>query len=601
MTELDWFSIITGSLGGVALLMYGIRMMGDGLEAAAGSAIRSILAALTRNAWLGCLVGAVVTGIVQSSTAVTVMIVGFVNAQLMTFRQALGVIYGANIGTTVTGQIMAFQIDQAALPAIAVGFAMTLFTRHRLIRNLGQGILGFGIMFLGLILLKDAMVTLKDSDFAVEMFSRFGNNLMLAVVAGMVTTMLIHSSSAAMGVAMTLAAQNLISLEAAIALMLGNNVGTCITAQVASIGTQPMARRTAWAHTIHNVVGVVLALALLKWFLPIVLSVSPSTKGLAVGSAAYKAALQRQVANSHSLFNILDALLFLIFNRWFAELLERWIPDSRRDGAEPTHIDRRLLETPTAAAGAVLQELGRMTRACRTLVRDCTHAVLSPERADLEQLRAQDEAIDQLQESITAYVIELMGRDLPDHVAQQIPAMLHVTNDLERVGDHCKNLIELAEERREERLAWTEAANSSVRDIAAMVEEMLALSVRAFRGENGELPARILELEKRVNEATERGRAEHMERARAGVCLALSGVVFLDTLMNYEKIGDHVRNIAHALADGLMEAGAMLHPTDGEIAVAVSEGALAAETPGQLHSQAELPLGSDQDDGGPLP
>lgn len=241
-----------------------------------------------------------------------------------------------------------------------------------------------------------------------------------------------------------------------------------------------------------------------------------------------------------------------------------------------------------------------MTRACRTLVRDCTHAVLSPERADLEQLRAQDEAIDQLQESITAYVIELMGRDLPDHVAQQIPAMLHVTNDLERVGDHCKNLIELAEERREGRLAWTEAANSSVRDIAAMVDEMLALSVRAFRGENGELPARILQLEKRVNEATERGRAEHMERARAGVCLALSGVVFLDTLMNYEKIGDHVRNIAHALADGLMEAGAMLHPTDGEIAVAVSEGALAAETPGQLHSQAELPLGGDPDDGGPL-
>jgi len=418
------------------------------------------------------------------------------------------------------------------------------------------------------------------------------------VVAGAITTMLIHSSSAAMGVAMTLAANNLITLEAAIALMLGNNVGTCITAQVASIGTQPMARRTAWAHTIHNVVGVALALALLKWFLPVVLSMSPSAEGLAVGSAGYEAALQRQVANSHSLFNVLDALLFLIFNRWFAELLERWIPDARRDSVETTHIDRRLLETPTAAAGATLQELGRMARACRTLVRDCTAAVIRPERVDFDELRGQDEAIDQLQESITEYVVELMGQDLPDNIAQQVPAMLHVTNDLERVGDHCKNLIELAEERREERLEWTEAADRNVREMAAMVDAMLALSVRAFNGENGEIPAQILELEEQVNQATEQGRAEHMERARAGVCLALSGVIFLDTLMNYEKIGDHVRNISHALADGLMEAGAMLHPADGEVVAAVTEVVLRPEELGPPRRQPKLPLSGGANDGG---
>ncbi|MGD9498207.1 MAG: Na/Pi cotransporter family protein, partial [Armatimonadota bacterium] len=354
MTEIDWFGIITGTLGGVALLMYGIRVMGDGLEAAAGNTIRRILAALTRNAWLACLVGTVVTGIVQSSSAITVMTVGFVNAQLMTFRQALGVIYGANIGTTVTGQIMAFQITQAALPAIAVGFALSFFAKRRVVRNLGQGILGFGLLFLGLLLLKESVETLKNSDMAVRMFQQFSHNLVLAVLAGALVTMIIQSSSASMGITMALAAHNLITLEAAIALMLGDNIGTCITAQLASLGTQPTARRTAWAHTIHNVVGVILALILLKWFLPLVLALSPSAEDLAVGSSAYQAALQRQVANSHTLFNVLDALLFLVFNAWFAALLERWIPDRGRPVVEMAHIDRRLLETPVAAAGATL-------------------------------------------------------------------------------------------------------------------------------------------------------------------------------------------------------------------------------------------------------
>ncbi len=587
MNEINWFEMIAGTLGGVALLMYGIRVMGDGLESAAGNAIRRILAALTRNAWLGCLVGTVVTGIVQSSSAVTVMTVGFVNAQLMTFRQALGVIYGANIGTTVTGQIMAFQITQAALPAIAIGFALNLVAKRRVLKDLGQGILGFGILFLGLMLLKDSVETLKHSELATQLFTDFSHSLIMAIVVGTVVTMLIQSSSASLGITMALAANNLITLEAAIALMLGDNIGTCITAQVASFGTQPTARRTAWSHTLHNVVGVILALLMLKWFVPFVLYLSPSSIGLDPASSAYQAAVQRQVANSHTLFNVLNAVLFLIFNRWFAEALERWIPDRRRDEVQAAHIDRRLLETPTAAAAATLQELGRMARACRTLVRDCTAAILNPERAQLDDLWAQDRVIDHLQESITDYVVELMEEDLPENVALHVPAMLHITNDLERVGDHCKNLIELTEQRLRERLEWTEAADRSVREIAGMVDQMLELSIRAFGGEDGVLPDRILQIEEMVNEATERGRAEHMARARAGVCLALPGVIFLDTLMNYEKIGDHVRNLAHAFADGLMDAGAPLRTTEPDAPDRETE---LAQTPTRPEPQPSLPL-----------
>ncbi|MEA3400386.1 MAG: Na/Pi cotransporter family protein [Armatimonadota bacterium] len=564
MTEINWFEIVTGTLGGVALLMYGIRIMGDGLESAAGDAMRRILAALTRNAWLGCVVGAVVTGIVQSSSAITVMTVGFVNAQLMTFRQALGVIYGANIGTTVTGQIMAFQITQVALPAIAVGFAMQFFAKRRFVKDLGQGILGFGLLFLGLMLLKDSVESLKQSELAVSLFTDFSHNLVLAVVAGTVVTICIQSSSASLGIAMALAAHDLITLEAAIALMLGDNIGTCITAQVASIGTHPTARRTAWAHTIHNVVGVLLALILLKWFTPAVLALSPSTAGLKVGSSAYQAALQRQVANSHTLFNVLDALLFLIFNNWFASVLERWIPEPpRRVVTEAAHIDRRLLETPAAAAGATLQELARMARICRHLVEGSTEAVLRPPEVDTEPLWAEDQAIDHLQDSITEYLVELVERDIPDYVSEQVPAMLHVAHDLERVGDHCKNLLELAEQRAAQDMPWSPAADEAVREMAELVDEMLASAALALTGADGALPERILELETVVDRRTHEGRMAHLERSRQGECLMLPGVLFLDALMNYEKIGDHARNVARALEGGLMEAGARLPYTEG--------------------------------------
>ncbi|HCA48697.1 MAG TPA: hypothetical protein DEP45_15495 [Armatimonadetes bacterium] len=568
MTQIDWFTIVSGVLGGVALLMYGIRIMGEGLESAAGNAFRKILAALTRNAWLGCLVGTVVTGIVQSSTAITVMTVGFVNAQLMTFRQALGIIYGANIGTTVTGQIMAFEIGKAALPAVAVGFTLQYFAKSRRVRSFGQGILGFGLMFLGLVLLKDGVSSLQDSPLAVRAFKELSGNLFLAVVAGAVVTVCIHSSSASLGIAMALAAHNLITLEAAVALMLGDNIGTCLTAQVASIGTQPTARRTAWAHTIHNIVGVALALVLLRWFLPLIVRVSPSVEGLEVGTSAYQAVLQRQVANSHTVFNLLDALLFLIFNSYFAALLERWIPDHRA-GAVGTHLDRRLLGTPVAAAGATLQELARMARLCRTLVRGATDAILHPQKVDMAELWAEDEVIDELQDSVTQYLIDLMDSEIPDYVSAQVPAMLHVANDFERVGDHCKNLLEIAEQRRDEDMPWSEGADRDVLAMAGAIDQMLKLAADALNSGNPDPATEVLDLEKKVDRLMEEGRLAHLARSREGECLMLPGLLFLDALMNYEKMGDHVRNVARALAGGMMQAGAT--PTFDEGAGAAAE------------------------------
>lgn len=563
MGEINWFGLICGSLGGVALLMYGIRIMGDGLESAAGDAMRKILAVLTRNAWIGCLVGTVVTGIVQSSSAVTVMTVGFVNAQLMTFRQALGVIYGANIGTTVTGQLMAFQVTKAALPAIALGFGLNFFAKRKVVKDIGQGILGFGILFLGLMVLKDSVVSLKESELAVQAFQRFSGNLVMGVVAGTLVTMLIQSSSASLGIAMALAAHNLISLESAIALMFGDNIGTCITAQIASLGTHTTARRTAWGHTLFNIVSVALALILLKHFMPLVLSFSPSTQGMVVDSDLYQVAIQRQVANSHTIFNVLASILFLIFNSHFASLLEKLIPDRERKWVGAIHLDSRLLDTPLVAASAVLREVGRMAQASRDLVAGSSEVLLEPSSHDIERLRGEDMAIDELQGAITDYVIELMEGEIPDSVSTQVPALLHVANDLERVGDHCKNLLEFAAQRRDGDVPWSEPACDMVREMAGLVDEMLALTVEAFSGDySDEIPGAILVLEKLVDKRTEEGRVDHMRRAREGECLMLPGVLLLDTLMNYEKMGDHIRNIGRALRDGLITIGPDLPPIE---------------------------------------
>lgn len=555
--EVNWLEIAFGSLGGVALLMYGIRLMGDGLERAAGNAMRRILAALTRNAWIGCLLGTVITATVQSSSAITVMTVGFVNAQLMTFRQALGVIYGANIGTTITGQIMAFHITDVALPAIAVGFVMHHFARRRVVRDLGQGLLGFGLLFLGLMTLKGSVGTIQESDFAVNMFQQFSGNIILAVIVGCVVTIIIQSSSASLGIAIALAAHNLITLEAAIGLMLGDNIGTCITAQIASIGTNPTARRTAWAHTFHNVVGVILALIMLRYFIPLVLLVSPSSANLSVGTAAYESAVMRQVANSHTLFNVLSALLFLTFNKYFATFLERLFPDRKAVSQVALHIDRRLLANPRVAIGAIHRELGRMAGLCREFVQGCTDVMLGTSREDIDTLRAEEKTLDQLQDAITLYVVELTDSELPDVVSDQVPTILHVTNDLERIGDHCKNLLEIAEEREKEIFDWSDEEIAAINEMTDKVMRMLVLVENAFTGgETNDSAEKILAIEEEIDQRTEEMRGEHLDRAREGVCLLLPGVLFLDALMNYEKMGDHARNVGRALRDGITAVAA---------------------------------------------
>lgn len=302
-------------IGGSALIMYGVDLMGGGLEKAAGKVIKRTLQKLTKNLWSSFFVGTAVTALVQSSTAVTVLTVGFVNANLMSLKQAVGIIYGANIGTTVTAQMMAFDLTGVALPVIGVGVAVMYFAKGDTLKHIGQGILGCGMLFLGLRFLNSGVPFLKSSPEIVGIFQRYSDSIFMSVIIGTISTALIQSSSAIVGITMVLAGCDMITIDGAVGLMLGSNIGTCMTAQIAAAAGNIPAKRTAWAHTIYNIVGVIIALIIIKPFIFLIRYVSPGMS------------IEREIANSHTLFNLLSAFAFLPFTDRYVRFIESLVPN----------------------------------------------------------------------------------------------------------------------------------------------------------------------------------------------------------------------------------------------------------------------------------
>jgi len=306
--------LIFGIIGGSALIMYGVDLMGDGLEKAAGKVIKKTLQRLTKTVWSSFLVGTIVTALVQSSTAVTVLTVGFVNANFMSLKQAVGIIYGANIGTTFTAQLMAFDLTRMALPILSVGVVTMYFAKRDTIKNIGQGILGCGMLFLGLRFLNSGVPFLRSSPEIVGIFQRYSDNLLVSVIIGTISTALVQSSAAIVGITMVLAGSGMITIDGAVGLMLGSNIGTCMTAQIAAAAGNTYAKRTAWAHTIYNIVGVIIALIIIKPFIFLVRYVSPGMS------------IEREIANSHTLFNLMSAIIFLPFTNKYVKFIESIVP-----------------------------------------------------------------------------------------------------------------------------------------------------------------------------------------------------------------------------------------------------------------------------------
>lgn len=534
-------------LGGLGIFIFGMRMMGEGLTKTAGKKLKSLLEILTTNRITGVLVGAGVTAIIQSSSATTVMVVGFVNAGLMNLSQAIGVIMGANIGTTITAQLIAFKISKYALHAIAIGAVLYLFGKSKRMKYIGQVILGFGLLFLGMNTMSGVMKPLRGSVYFREMITQFSHNPILGVLVGTGITVLIQSSSAFIGILLSLTSVGAIPYTAAVPVLLGGNIGTTITAILSSIGTNRNAKRAAWAHTLFNVLGTVIFLGLLY--------VVPNlTDHIAFFFEKYfnTTDVTRLVANTHTGFNILNTVLWIPFAGFLAKLVNWIFPGEEEvETKGPIYLDERFLETPALALGQAGKELNRMANQAITNV-EVSQRLFSEGKLSLfQEIEDREESVDQLEEAMILYMTKLSQQPLTADQANEVNNFFHIINDIERIGDHAENIAELGQIKVEEKMPFSDKAIEDVNYMFERVIDTARLAIKAYVDQDTELAKKVLQFEDEVDELEDTYRKKHIKRLNEGSCFPGSGVVYLDILSNLERIGDHSSNIAKIVLEGI--------------------------------------------------
>lgn len=526
--------ILFGLVGGLGLFLFGMRNMSEGLQKTAGERLKRLLEVLTTNRLMGVVMGAVVTALLQSSSTTTVMVIGFVNARLMTLAQAVGVIMGANIGTTVTAQLIAFKLEEYALPAIGIGAALFLFGRVERMRFVGQILMGFGILFLGLEIMKDAVSPLRELAYFRELLVSFGQNPLLGVLAGTGITVAVQSSSASIGLLQSLAAEGLIPIHSALPVLFGDNIGTTITAVLSAIGANLAARRAAAVHVIFNSIGTLLFLLALPLVTPIVIATSDD--------------VVRQIANAHTIFNISNTVIQLPIAGLIVWVVLRILPSKSGDEPEipdgPQHLDERLLDTPSVALGLAQKESLEMAGAARKVVSDSLDLLLQGNGGSFEPLFELEKQVNRLNHDISRYLSSIGQRTLSQDQRRMMREMHNIVADIERVGDHGENIAELGEYSREHGLNFSEQAITEVRKLAHTALEAFDLSLKAWTESDPTQAKRVFELEREVDKLEKAVREGHIDRLNRDECHPTSGVVFLDLASNLERVADHAANIA---------------------------------------------------------
>jgi phosphate:Na+ symporter len=555
--------MIFGAAGGLGLFLFGMLQMSDGLKKAAGKKLKNILESMTKKRIVGCLVGAGVTALIQSSSAATVMIVGFVNAGLLTLKQSISVIIGTNIGTTATAWLVsisgfeAFKITTYALPAIAVGFGLHMFGRKRTTKNIGQVILGFGILFIGINFMKNAFVGLENSPGAQALMIKAANNPVLAILAGMIVTMLIQSSSAAVASVQLLAMSGAFGTDWDVALMvsipfiLGSNIGTTITAQLAAFRANLNARRAAWAHTTFNVIGALICVWFIGWIVRLVHIIAPwELTQTTIGAS---------IAIAHTTIKVFEAVLFLPLTGALETVVVKLVPEKPDDMVvRPTALERHLLSTPELAMNQVRREIVRMAQVAKSAVNQAVEGFVEDDRRKLETARTTEDVTDRLQYEITSYVAAISAKEISDEMSAEVPVLLHTINDLERIGDHAVNIVEIAERKIDQKLSFSESALAEIAQLKDQAERMCDNIIAALEDNNIEQAKAAQEKENNLNKMQVDFRRSHVQRMTDRVCSPEAGLIFIDLVDNVEKIGDHLTNIAQAVIGGLQWDGVEL-------------------------------------------
>ena len=530
---------ILSMAGGLGLFLFGIRTMGDGLENAAGAKLKRMLEVLTGNRFLAVLVGFVVTAIIQSSTATTVMVVGFVNAGMMSLAQAVGVIMGANIGTTVTSLLIALNFSSVAAAAVLVGVILMLASKKTVVKNLGAIFTGFGLLFLGIDMMSDSMAPLRESagfmNFIVTV-SESPLRPLFGIILGIVMTAVLQSSSASVGVLQTLAMQGLVPLKFSVFVLFGQNIGTCLTALFSTVGAKKNSKRAAVIHLLFNLIGtgIFILIALLTPYVEWIEKLSPDPMA--------------QIAISHIVFNIVSTVVMFPFAKALVKLSCLLVP-GKDDSESEMHckfIDDRLLNTPPFAVMQVSKEVARMAKLARDNFETSARALINRSNKDLDKVMENEEIINYLNHHITSYLVKLNALDITDSDSDYIARVFHAINDIERVGDHAINLAEAAQHNIGEGLKFSDPAREELNQLCGSVVTLLERSMAAFDNQSlSDNEAKELsDLEEHIDDLTLECQDSHIFRLNRKECNTEAGMLYLNTITDFERVGDHAINIA---------------------------------------------------------
>lgn len=554
---MDWKFIVFSSIGGLGMFIYGMTIMSDSLKRLAGERLKSILGAVSTNRVLACLTGVGVTALIQSSSATTVILVGFVNAGLMTTIQAVGVAMGAHVGTTVTAQLLAMSISSLALPCIAIGSFMRVFSSGRYTREIGGFLLGFGFLFLGMELMKSGVGPIKESGVLASFFTMFDaanfTGIVLCVLVGAACTMVVQSSSVTVGLTMALASQGLLTLPGAMALVLGDNIGTTITAELAAFKTDLAARRMARTNSISNIVGATYMVILFPFYLDFVVWVTQSMFNIGPAELIVdgsKPNIARYVANAHTIFNVINATVMIIFLPWLVKLGIALTPKGKevddKDLATPMYLDEPSLRNTTVALSQARKEIVRMSEISQKMAADVFPAFSTRKRKDMGRFELKEDALDSLQKSIHRYLVQLYGDNNTPDEQSLITAQMTMVNAIERLGDTTTNIADLITYAIDNNVHLSEDAMEDYQVISSTALDFHTMVTDALRENRTDILAKAEELEDRLDELRRTMRDNHLNRLKAGVCNVEQGLVFTDMINYFERLGDYLLKVSRA-------------------------------------------------------
>lgn len=549
-TEL--MTTLGGLLGGLAVFIYGMNLMSEGLQKAAGERMKQILGVLTRNRLIGVLAGALVTAVLQSSSATTVMVIGFVSAGLMSLPQAISVIFGANIGTTITAQLIAFKIDDYIWPIVFVGFVIYFFSKRETVKNIGQTVFAFGLLFVGISTMSSVMKPLASSQIFLDMIGHVADIPILGVLVGALMTLVVQSSSATIAVLQNFASQagpdgvtSILGLTGAIPILLGDNIGTTITAVLATIGQPRAAKRTALSHCLFNISGAFLFIWIVPWYAKFIQYISPRGSEVEV--------ISRQIANAHMFFNITMTLIWIPFLPILAKLVCRLIPEgvsAEIAMTEPRFLDINIRHQPSAAINLTVHELVRIGGYTRDMADIAWNSFIRGADEEEKQIDNLEEAVDVLQDKTTNYLSSLCTTGyLTEKQSGTVSNLIRAASDFERIGDQFVSISNFAKLKKAKGYTFTEFAVQELDETFQKIKEMLHNTVEALDTRDKELAASIIHQQEDIEGLERRLSKKHMERLQLGSCSPENTVAYTDVLHDLEAIGEFCSDIAEILLD----------------------------------------------------